>query len=200
MIFFFFCNRFRLHNVIPNVIICCYSWIFIAQHCFWSKYQLNKTFEASIYAWWITLNEYDCPLMKITYILHWSSVTILPAKMHQRIFRLINVNQTLPFVRMNHFTFHSHLTSLKFNEILATTTWCTASEKSRTSWHFLIFFFKKTKKIKRSNTKPIPQLQSSLKEHLIQFVRATPPVYSKHSLYNHLCLKTLPSMEWWCTI
>ena len=53
------------------------------------------------------------------HLFHVSSCSVFPAKMHQRIVRLVYVDLTLSLVCMDHLAFHHHLSCTKFYQIFA---------------------------------------------------------------------------------
>lgn len=53
----------------------------------------------------------------LAYVFNISRATIFPTEVHQRVFTLINIHQSLPFIRCNSCTAQRHLSSAKFDEI-----------------------------------------------------------------------------------
>ena len=62
-----------------------------------------------------TINNYT---IDKTYVFDSSRTAIFPTEVHQGIFTLINIHQSLSFIRSNSCSFQRHFSSAKFDEVL----------------------------------------------------------------------------------
>ena len=75
-------------------------------------------------------------ILQFSYIVHCARGSVFPTKVHQRIFWLMYINQTLPLIWMNHLAFHVHFSSTEFDQIftLRTPIWATEQSTWRHFW------------------------------------------------------------------
>ena len=76
-----------------------------------------------------------------THVVNGALRAILPTEMHQRIVRLVDVHQTLSFVRMNHFPLHVHLSGPEFDQILVLLSRIWSATEQRTQRHFVSKYY-----------------------------------------------------------
>lgn len=72
----------------------------------------------------------------ISYIFDNASATVLPAEMHQRVLRLVYVQESLPLIGVNHFTLHRHFAGLELDQVLALASARRAPKKRSHVCHF----------------------------------------------------------------
>lgn len=66
----------------------------------------------------------------VTYILNSSRLSVLPAEMDKRVIGLVDVQQTLALVGVDHFALLSHFSGPEFDQIFALAPTTTTSEQS----------------------------------------------------------------------
>ena len=65
-----------------------------------------------------------------TNIFNDSGLAVFPAKVHQGIFRLVDIDQSLSLVGLDHLVLESHFTGLEFNQVFDTSLGATVTEQS----------------------------------------------------------------------